>query len=229
MRIAAAPLLFAALLAALLGACQTAEVRDDRFVRFFDELAFGSGADGAADKRPVIRRWEGPLVWSVTGSEAFQETVAARVALIAAIAGREAQRVPENGPIQITQDPAGTTYPVQDNLAACFARVLYAGDQIVRTRIRIAEDAPGRIVRCTDHEMMHGLGFPSHSAAIASVMSPLHTQDRLSRWDIMAIRALMSERLAAGTPRDAALAEAERLLPEVRAFADTQTQALRTD
>ncbi|SDF94268.1 DUF2927 domain-containing protein [Thalassobaculum litoreum] len=213
----------------LLGACQSAEVRDDRFVRFFDELTFGSGADGAGDKRAVVRRWEGPLVWSATGSEPFQEAVAARMAVIAAIAGRDADRVGEDGDIRITQDPVGTTYPVQDNLTSCFARVVYGGDQIIRVRIRIAEETPERVVRCIDHEMMHGLGFLSHSAAIASVMSPLHTQERLSRWDIMAIRALMSERLAAGTSRETALAEVARLLPDLRAFADTQAGGLRAD
>jgi hypothetical protein len=222
-----APLLL--LLGFLLGACQTAAVRDDRFVRFFDELTFGSGTDGAADKRPALRRWEGPLVWSAEGSDAFREIVAARLGGIAGVAGRAAEQRSGDGPIRITQDPAGTTYPVQHNLTSCYVRLVYAGDQIIRARIRIAEDSPDRIVRCVDHELMHALGFRFHSAAIASVMSPLHTQDRLSRWDIMAIRALMSERLTAGISRQTALAEVGRLLPDLRAFADADTSGLRAD
>lgn len=217
------------LIAFLLGACQTAEVREDRFVRFFDELTFGSGADGAGDKRPVVRRWEGPLVWSVEGSAGFSEIVAERMSGIGGVTGRGVEKVAEDGAITITQDPLGTSYPVQDNLTTCFVRVVYAGDEIIRARIRIAEERPERIIRCIDHEIMHALGFLSHSAAIASVMSPLHTQERLSRWDIMAIRALMSERLAAGTPRDAALDEIERLLPDLRAFAETTARGLQTD
>lgn len=217
------------LIAVLLGACQTAQVRDDRFVRFFDELTFGSGADGAAGKRPVVRRWEGSLAWSAQGSDGFTAIVADRMTGIGRVAGRGIERLPGPGAIEITQDPIGTAYPVQDNLTTCYVRVVYAGDEIIRARIRIAEEAPERIVRCIDHEMMHSLGFLSHSAAIASVMSPLHTQERFSRWDIMAIRALMSERLTAGTSREVALAEVERLLPDLRAFADAQAPGLQTE
>jgi hypothetical protein len=99
-------------------------------------------------------------------------------------------------------------------------RLTYAGDQIVRARIRIAEESAERITRCVDHELLHTLGFRFHSAAIASVMSPLHEEQEISRWDVMAIRTLMSDRLAAGTARSDALAEVDRLLPELRAFAD---------
>ena len=216
-------------LATLLGACQTAEVGDDRFVRFFDELTFGSGLDGADDKRPTVRRWEGPLRWTVQGSDDFTAFVTERMTKIGRVAGRGVEQVAEKGGIRITQDPVGTAYPVQDNLTTCYVRLVYAGDEIVRARIRVAEKTPKRIIRCIDHEMMHALGFLSHSAAITSVMSPLHTQERFSRWDIMAIRALMSERLTAGTPRETALAEVERRLPELRAFADTQAPGLQID
>ena len=221
---------FLAVLAALLlGACQSAPVRDDRFVRFFDEMAFGSGLDGASQKAATLRRWEGPLVWSAQGSDTFRETVRARVARIAEIAGRESREVAKGGGIRFHQDPVGTAYPVQDNLTSCFARVLYAGDEIVRVTIRIAEDSADRVIRCTDHEVMHGLGFGFHSAAIASVMSPLHDEQRLSRWDVMAVRALMSDDFAAGSAREIVLAEVTRQLPNLRAFADNDTNRHPTD
>lgn len=214
----AAPALI--LIAILLGACQTAAVKDDRFLRFFDELAFGSGADGAADKRPTVRRWEGPLEWTVEGSDAFKETVATGMARVAGIAERKSQQIRENGVIRFRQDPIGTVYPVQENLTSCYVRLSFAGDETIRARIWIAEDTEERIRRCVEHEMLHALGFRFHSAAIASVMSPFHAQMTLSPWDVMALRALMSERLQAGMSRVDALAEVERMIPELRAFAD---------
>ena len=218
-RVKAATLL---LLSVLLGACQTTAVKDDRFVRFFDELVFGSGADGAADKRATAKRWEGPLEWTVEGSDAFKRIVAARMDRIAGIAGLESRPVTENGVIRFRQDPVGSAYPVQENLTSCFVRLSYAGDEIIRASIWVAEDTEERIIRCIDHEMLHALGFRFHSAAIASVMSPFHEQMTLSRWDIMALRALMSDRIQAGTPRRDALAEVERLLPALRNFADRE-------
>ncbi|WPZ36366.1 DUF2927 domain-containing protein [Thalassobaculum sp. OXR-137] len=217
------------LLAVLLGACQTTAVRDDRFVRFFDELTFGSGADGAADKQRTARRWEGPLEWTAEGSETFTRIAASRMDRIAGIAGRDSVQVRENGVIRFRQDPIGTAYPVQENLTSCFVRLSYAGDEIIRASIWIAEDTEERIIRCIDHEMMHALGFRFHSAAIASVMSPFHEQMTLSRWDIMALRALMSDRLQAGTPRNEALAEVERMFPALQAYADREASRTATN
>ncbi len=216
-------------LIATLAACQTTTVTDDRFVRFFDEMAFGGGTDGAGRKSNTLMRWDGVWTWSVEGSSAFVEIVQARMSRILDIADMEGERVETGAKVRIIQDPEGTTYPLHRNLTHCKIQFQQRSDRILSSEIRIAVSDPETIGHCIDHELMHGLGFRFHSAAISSVMSPFHSHKTLSRWDVMAIRALMSPEMSAGHARNRVLAKVTTMLPALRIYAERDIQTFESE
>lgn|GEM_PF-5017697 len=211
-------------LCAVLAACQTTTVRDERFLRFFDELAFGSETAGSRQQSNTLVRWDVAWTWTVDGSPLFVDVVQARMSRILGIAGLEGERVETGANLRIIQDPGGTTYPVRRDLASCVIRYRHRDGRILSAEIRIAADDRNAISHCLDHEVMHALGFRFHSGVITSVMSPFHSQKTLSRWDIMAIRALMSEGMVAGMGRSEALDRVNATLPDLRIYAERHVQ-----
>lgn len=200
---------------ALCGCVTTSEVPDDRFVRFFDELAFGSSVDGS--KRDRLARWDGPLEYSVIGEHSFADTVATVMAITARVADIEGgpQRLSEGG-IEVRQEPAGATFPVNRDRTDCYVHYRRQGDRIVGAEIHIAATDPARVLRCLFHEAFHTMGM-GHSGAIASVMSPFHEVGFPTHWDFMALRFLMSKDLSPGMPRAQVLTVLRRELPALRA------------
>lgn len=213
-------LAFAAVVAAqvLAGCVTTGDVPDDRFVRFFDELAFGSVVDGS--KRDRLARREEPLEYSVVGDNAFSDAAATAMAATARFAGIETdpQRLSVGG-IGIRQEPPGSTFPVNRDQTDCAAHYRRKDDRIVNAEIRIAASDPERLQLCLYHEIFHVLGL-GHSGTIASVMSPFHKVGYPTRWDVMAVRFLMSEAVSPGMTRAQVLAVLRRELPALRAAVD---------
>jgi hypothetical protein len=210
---------------ALAGCQTTGKVSDDRFIRFFDELAFGGGSDGARDKMETLLRWDGDWTWSVEGAPPFVDVVESHMSVFLGVAGLEGERVETGARVRIIQDPEDTAYAVRDDLARCKVRLRRSKDAVASAEIRIAVHDRMTVGHCIDHELMHGLGFRFHSGAVASVMSPLHGQRTLSRWDVMAIRALMSGDLEAGLTRTTTLDRVTMMLPRLRSYADIHAQA----
>jgi hypothetical protein len=200
---------------ALCGCVTTSEVPDDRFVRFFDEFAFGSAVDRT--QRDRLARWDGPLEYSVVGEPSFSDTVATVMAVTARVAGIESglNRLTTGG-IEVRQEPAGTTFPVNRDRTDCYVHYRRKGDRIVGADIHVAASEPARVLKCLFHEAFHTMGM-GHSGVIASVMSPFHAVEFPTHWDFMALRFLMSKDLSPGMPRAQVLAVLRRELPALRA------------
>lgn len=212
----------------LLIGCTTDSVPEDRFVRFFDELAFGGGSDGAGTKTETLRRWRGPFHWSFTGSDAFGDIFAQNVERLAKLAGVKAKQISGEAPIKVLQESKPDGYPVNRDITDCYIRLEFAGDEIVSGTIRIASAEQDRIQRCAAHEILHAFGFRFHSGAIASALSPFHGSSTATKWDAMAIRLLMSDDLRSGLSRNSVLAHVRRVLPEIQQWAGTlRTEDLR--
>lgn len=202
----------------LFGCVTTGDVTDERFVRFFDELVFGSEVEGG--RRDRLLRWQGPLAFETRGDPAFDAEARRIVGVVARMAALPDPPVESRGaPVTIVQEPPGTLFPVNRDRVDCYVRYSRDGGRIVGAGIHIAAtDGPRREV-CLYHELLHTLGL-GHSGAIASVMSRFHGVVAPTRWDVMAARMLMSDRLSPGMTRTAALAAVSAELPALRAWPD---------
>ncbi|MEQ9138623.1 MAG: hypothetical protein RLO51_25620 [Thalassobaculum sp.] len=211
----------------LLGGClTTGEVSDERFVRFFDELAFGSALDRKPRER--LSRWEGPLDFDVQGDESFVESTRRVASDVARLAGiRDEPRRRPGAALAVRQDPAGTLFPVDRDLVDCYVRYTQRDGAIVGAEVHVAASEPVRVEHCLYHELLHVLGL-GHSGVIASLMSPFHRTEGPSRWDAMAARFIMSGSVDTGMPRALVLQALETDLPELRNWPDLVRPLRRT-
>lgn len=202
----------------LFGCVTTGDVTDERFVRFFDELAFGSEAEGG--RRDRLLRWQGPLAFETRGDPAFDAEARRIVGVVARMAALPDPPVETGGaPVTIVQEPPGTLFPVNRDRVDCYVQYRRDGGRIVGADIHIAAANGSRRTLCLYHELLHTLGL-GHSGAIASVMSRFHGNATPTRWDVMAVRMLMSDRLSPGMRRTEVLAVVVAELPALRAWPD---------
>lgn len=197
-----------AVVLALVG-CQggARQVPQERIVRFFDDLVFGE--DYALD-RPApdtIWKWSGPIRVSILTTGRHRAIAEAQFRRFAGMTGVSVEilELPErsaNLEISFVEDK---DFLVNREHVPCYARVGQSNGAIDRVRIVISEKDESLIEVCVVHELMHAFGFPNHSGAISSVMSPLHGEKQLTSWDELVLRALYDARLQPGMVREVAM------------------------
>ena len=77
----------------LVADCTTPEARNERLVRFVDELIFGGPFDAHHEQDKRIARWQGKMRVAITGpgAEDYRTTLAEQVAGMAALSGLDAR------------------------------------------------------------------------------------------------------------------------------------------
>jgi hypothetical protein len=96
----------------------------------------------------------------------------------------------------------------------CYARTEFSEGTMIRVVIQISVEREDMIEKCIAHEILHGMGLRGHSALVSSVLSPLHGENDLTRWDELLLRVLYDDRLVPGMPRDQAVLEATKIIAE---------------
>lgn len=200
----------------LLGGCQTAQVREERLARFFDEIMFGGAFDAHLVQDKKLKRWDGPICAEVTGPKAaqFRERVAALLSRIARLTGTDVRLADSasceaNVVVKLTRESA---FLVNREYANCYVTLGERDGTIIRAAVYIGVERMERFDKCLAHEFLHVFGFRYHSGIVRSILSPGHAVDGLSVWDELVLRAAYDQRLSPGMSRDEAMPIVRRIL-----------------
>jgi hypothetical protein len=176
-----------------------------RLARFFNELVYGNPAepDGTS---PTLMRWsERRLVYAVSGDRtpADDRRIADAMQRFGVFTGIALAPGPSDAAEIAVEFEKGALIPVHDELARCFTRILFSPAGLRHAQIVVNTQTPGTLAACLDHELMHAFGFPHHSVAMISVMSPFRRTDTLTTADQAALAALYDPRLRIGMTHEA--------------------------
>ena len=192
----------------LLVACAGERLRNERLIRFVDEITFGGPLDEHLAKDGRVAKWAGQLRFTTTGIGAgeYRPRVSDRVAILGRLIGLDATMTEagEDANVTVSFVPS-PDFLVNREHVPCYAHVVTAAGRIVRAEIQVSVARSETIDRCLDHELLHALGLRYHSGRVRSVLSPAHEEKTLTPWDEMALRVLYDERLEAGTTSEFAL------------------------
>ncbi len=84
----------------------------------------------------------------------------------------------------------------------------------VNVRVLLAKAAPAKVRRCLRHELMHAFGFLGHSHRVRSILSYVHGEEDLTRWDEVLLKSLYDSRLTTGMPRSEVMAVLDEVIEE---------------
>ncbi len=208
----------AALLALLmLAGCETTQARNDRLVRFMDELLFGGPFDAHQEQDKHLARWNGPMRVAMAGAQAegYHERVGEEVKAMGALAGLEARMVGAAGEANVIVTLVDESdFLVNEEYAGCYVSLGGSGSGIRQATIYIGMAQADNFERCIAHELMHVFGFRFHSGVVSSVLSPAHGEEALTAWDELALQVLYDPRLETGIARDMALPVVRQIVSE---------------
>ena len=204
----------------LLAGCATEEARNERLVRFMDELFFGGPYDAHHEQDKRLARWSGEMRVAITGprAEDYRDALAEEVARMAALSGVDARMVElgdgeANVVVELVEQ---SDFLINREYADCYAHLEGNESHIDSAKIYIGMDKPEGFEDCGAHELMHVFGFRYHSGILRSVMSPAHGEDELTEWDELAFQVLYDPRLELGAPRDLVLPVVSQIVRENR-------------
>ncbi len=204
----------------VLAGCTGPEVRDERLVRFVDELVFGGPFDAHHKQDKRVTRWSGDMRVAITGpgAEDHGERLAGHVASMAALSGLDARMVAagEDDANVVVKLIDERDFLVNREHVDCYAHLQGQGNRIDKATVYIGTAKAGGFQDCVAHELMHVFGFRYHSGIVRSVMSPAHGEHELTEWDKLAFRVLYDPRLEVGAPRDQALPTIRQIIREDR-------------
>lgn len=208
----------AALLALLmLAGCETTQARNDRLVRFVDEVLFGGPFDAHQEQDKHLARWSGPMRVAMAGAQAgnHHERVADEVKAMGALTGLEVRMVEAVGEanVIVTLEEEGD-FLVNEEYVGCYVSLDGSGSRIQQATIHVGMAQAENFERCIAHEFMHVFGFRFHSGVVRSVLSPVHGEDALTAWDELALQVLYDPRLDTGVARDMALPVVRQIVSE---------------
>ncbi|MEQ8711325.1 MAG: DUF2927 domain-containing protein [Rhodospirillales bacterium] len=180
---------------AALSACQTTEQTRDRVTAFFTEVTFGDNSPLVTEQQlntGRVRRWQTVPTVAIQGapSEMQRQAVAESVARFASATGLDVRLTDGAGDIIINFSDE-REFVIRRNVAAgCYAHTKRRGNRIRAVEIEVGKRSDPESVWCVDHELMHAFGFFGHSHRLRSIMSASHHEERLTEWDMMALRIL---------------------------------------
>ncbi len=192
----------------LLVACADERLRNERLIRFVDEVTFGGPLDEHVAKDGRAAKWDGQVRIATAGIGAgeYRSRVSDRVAILGRLIGLDVTMTEarEDANVTVSFVPS-PDFLVNREHVPCYARVVTAAGRIVRAEIQVSVARSETIDLCLDHELLHVLGLRYHSGLVRSALSPVHEEETLTPWDELALRVLYDTRLEAGTTSEFAL------------------------
>lgn len=189
----------------LLSACQTTSAKNDRVVRFVDEIVFGGAFDGHLPQDKMVTRWSGDIRVRVSGvtTGELDSLVLRRLQEISQVVGIPIARVENGGTPNLTVNfVEELDFEINRERVPCFARITEKRNhEIDSAEVYISVVEPDIIEHCVDHELMHVFGFRYHSGILQSTLSPFHEAERLTAWDEIALSVLFDPRVSPGAER----------------------------
>lgn len=190
----------------LLSACQSTDARNNRVVRFVNEVEFGSAFDAHLPQDNTVTRWSGDIRVHVSGetTDELDSLVLQRLQAFSQIVGVPVERVGSAGTPNLTVTfVEDRDFVVNRRRVRCYVHLAdHNNYMIVQAEIFISLVNPDTAERCIDHELMHVFGFRFHSGILRSALSPFHKDEGLTAWDKIALSVLFDRRIAPGTNRE---------------------------
>ncbi|RED54039.1 DUF2927 domain-containing protein [Aestuariispira insulae] len=216
----------------LLVSCNSPEEVNQRLVQAFDDLVFFVAPDrqGAEVRQwnPYLVRWEGEVRYfvQVEGSPepGMLEQIDRAMARVGAVAGRKVSRAEKLTETNITFTLNATDRDYRINgaeRASCYANIdeifkpgnqSEDGGKLKKASIYLPGMRPRVMTACLEHEILHVFGFWGHTQRIRSTMSSFVSENEMTKWDEMLLKALYSPNLEPGMKREEALKRAEQEL-----------------
>ncbi|MEQ9326392.1 MAG: DUF2927 domain-containing protein [Rhodospirillales bacterium] len=192
-------MLTALLLSLALGGCQTAaqKLEDDRAraIAFLTEITFGDNSD-VVDQKTLpgrrIARWAKAPTISIEGkpSDIQREAVAESARKLSGATRFDIRVVDRDGDIRIDFSDKQDFVTRRTSIVGCYSFPIHRSGRIRSAEIKIGRRYGPDSVICLDHELMHAFGFFGHSTRLRSVMSSVHTDQRFTEWDLLALRII---------------------------------------
>lgn len=187
----------------------------------FAEAAFDAGPSHNLYSTPNLRRdelwkWNRPIALRLAGnfSAEHEEMVHAELRRFGALTS-----------VQIVDAGGGRanfTVALFDTEAVrsgnrwfpCATTFADSDGTTVSVRVLLAKKAPVAIRQCLRHELMHAFGFLGHSHRVRSILSYVHGEEDLTRWDEVLLKSLYDPRLTTGMPRSEVMAILDEVIEE---------------
>lgn len=218
------------------GWAQAARPSLDQMVEFFDSVVFGAEIDKKLAST-VVAKWQEPIRITVQGqaTDRHREILATHAAALTTLTGIPIEIIPAGGKggnvtavfVPRTQMArvkiGGVQQSLIDRLAAaggCYfiSQQKPVGKIIWAVIVVNTQREENLIKHCILEEMTQSMGLPNDTDLVRpSLFSDHDTLLSLSRADTILVRALYDQRLAAGTPRAAALKQVRSILAELDA------------
>jgi hypothetical protein len=195
----------------LAAACQATGAGEDVLVTTFMEAAFDVAPTAELQlvgelRSDLIWRWDRPILHRVEGVRSPAQEDLARGALaefarlsgvsVADAAGGEAPN------FRLVFDGREFFTLANGQLSTCVATFRGRRDGEASIAVTISTAKPQTAERCMRHELMHAFGFLGHSHRVRSVLSYLHGETALTRWDKVLLASLYDTSIHAGMRRE---------------------------
>lgn len=214
------------LLPLFLGGCETVPTQDVA-LRFFNDIAFRGSPGGYPIVGEAILdtdysehrmyRWEEEIRVELSGAVTpeYRELAESAVNRMSEITGRPARILTqgEKEPNILVEFLEQKNFTIRKTeTAPCYAQS--TGDmEIEKVEIKISVDDPDFARYCVAHELFHGFGL-THSNLLRSVISTKSREEKLTKWDELALQAFYDPRLKSGMTRKEAMPVARRIILE---------------
>jgi hypothetical protein len=212
---------------AILAACQSPQLVEDRLVSAFGETMFGGRGPiydrTAADEDDLrLAKWHSSVEVSVVEGATEENVDLVRKALVefAELTALDIRlKEPKDDSAQLKiYFSSEKDFVINDNeRAACFAHSRSDSEsrlELAEVHISLVDDGEWQS-DCLVHELLHAFGWRGHTHRVRSAISYMHGESELTRWDVYLMRTLYDPRLQPGISKTDAMPRVRMILQEL--------------
>ncbi len=212
---------------AVVSACQSPQLVEDRLVAAFGETMFGDRGlahdrTEPSDKELRLSKWHASVAISVMEGATPENTEVVKKTLetFGELTGLDiVHATPGDSSAQLRiYFSDKKDFVINNNQrAACYAHSRSGRD----SRLEMAEVHVARIddnswrTECLVHELLHAFGWRGHTHRVRSAISYMHGETELTRWDTYLMQTLYDPRLEAGISREDAMPRVRLIIHEL--------------
>ncbi|MDH3513111.1 MAG: DUF2927 domain-containing protein [Gammaproteobacteria bacterium] len=214
-------------LGAIVTACQSPKMVEERLVLAFGETMFGDHGStydrtATGDKDLHLAKWHSSLDVSVVEGATDENTalVEATLEQFAELTGLEINLMePNNESAQLRiYFSSKKDFVINDNeRAACFAHSRSDHEsrlEMAEVHVSLIDDGEWQ-TGCLVHELLHAFGWRGHTHRVRSAISYMHGESELTRWDAYLMKTLYDPRLESGISKTDAMPKVRAILHEL--------------